>query len=390
MGGEEVGRLLSRLRREHGLSQADLAARLAEASGNPTITRHEVSRHERGVRTPVYWLRGYAHVLDVPVGELRRAAADGGDSPLTAVATVEDALRVACTWLVTEPAAVEHLRAGRRIGAGLVRDLESRVHELRLLDDHLGGVDTMTVVERELRSAEAVAADASYTERTGRRLFSVIAELSQLAGWTASDGGRLREAERLYLDGVTAAHAARNTDAAANLLSSLSYQVANTGKPSDAVLLAQTAVTGAGEATGRVRALLLERLAWAHARARQAAETDRVLARVDDAYDSASGDGEPAWVYWLDRDEVDVMAGRCYAELRRPLRAAPLLAGAIERYPADRARENALYLTWLAESYRQANEPDAATETLARAQRLATTVQSERLSARLRDLAGAL
>jgi tetratricopeptide (TPR) repeat protein len=337
----------------------------------------------------VYWLPWFVQVLGIPV-ELLRAAA-----PRPQVAeplTTKDALRVATRWLVAEPPAISQIRAGRRIGAGLVSDLEARVHDLRLLDDRLGGADTMIIVERELRAAEAVADEGSYTDPVGRRLFAVIAGLAQLAGWTASDAGRRQRATRLYLRGVQAAHAAGDASAAANLLSSLAYQTANTPglDPSDAVLLAQTAIAGAQQAPGKVRALLLERLAWSHAKAGAAVETDRALEAVDAAYsDDASGEAEPGWVYWLNRDEIDVMAGRCYVELHRPLRAVPLLTGAINRYPADRAREMGLYLTWLAESYIQANELEAAETTLQRARRLAGTVASERLEVRIRHLTAA-
>jgi hypothetical protein len=48
---------------------------------------------------------------------------------------------------------------------------------------------------------------------------------------------------------------------AGQLLSSLSYQMANIGNPADAALLARSAVKGARNATPIVRALLLERVA---------------------------------------------------------------------------------------------------------------------------------
>ena len=73
---------------------------------------------------------------------------------------------------------------------------------------------------------------------------------------------------------------------------------------------------------------------------------------MDDAYEErADGTEEPEWVYWLDRKEIDVMAGRCLIELGDPLSAQPLLSAAIAAYTPEHAREVALYQTWLAESY---------------------------------------
>ena len=141
----------------------------------------------------------------------------------------------------------------------------------------------------------------------------------------------------------------------AQLLSSLSYQMANVGKPHDAALLTRSAVKGVGDASPLVRALLLERVAWASARSRDYSSTRRVLAAVDDVYeDRSSGVAEPDCVYWLDRREIDVMAARCLIELGSPRAAAPLLARAIDSYDINHAREVALYLSWLAEAYARA------------------------------------
>jgi hypothetical protein len=91
---------------------------------------------------------------------------------------------------------------------------------------------------------------------------------------------------------------------------------------------------------------------------------------VDDAYEERSpGIDEPEWVYWLDRKEIDVMAGRCLIELGDPVNAEPLLSYAIAGYAPGHAREIALYRTWLAESYARAGVVDAAQGTIDRARR---------------------
>src|SRR5256885_7018119 len=53
--------------------------------------------------------------------------------------------------------------------------------------------------------------------------------------------------------------------------------------------------------------------------------------------------------YWLDRKEIDVMAGRCLIELGDPASAEPLLSTAIASYAPEHAREVGLYRTLLAE-----------------------------------------
>lgn len=252
----------------------------------------------------------------------------------------DDPLRVAHEWLVADTPAAVHYGSGRRVGDALAAAMEARVVELRHLDDLVGGTDLRPAVRRELSDARAVVTECSYSEATGRRLLTVVGELAQLAGWVAGDAGLYVEAQRIYLSGVIAARAASSPALAGQLLSSLSYQVATVGDPADAALLARTAATGAHDATPVVRALLLERVAWASARARDRDGARRALDAVDDSYAAWSpGTAEPEWVYWLDRTEIAVMAGRCMIELGDPVAAEPLLSAAIA---GSRARSRAL------------------------------------------------
>ncbi|CRK60515.1 Putative regulatory protein [Alloactinosynnema sp. L-07] len=229
--------------------------------------------------------------------------------------------------------------------------------------------------------------DGSYSEHIGRRLLKVVGELSQLAGWVTSDAGRHVAAERAYLSGVAAARDAGDTALAGQLLSSLSYQMANIGNPSDAALLARSAVKGAAQATPVVKTLLLERAAWAEARARNSDAARRILDEVDETYEERSdGIEEPHWVYWMNRSEIDVMAGRCLIELGHPAAAEPLLTAAIDSYTPEHAREVGLYLSWLAESYARSGEFDAARETLIRSKRASDSVNSARLDSRIQEV----
>lgn len=69
----------------------------------------------------------------------------------------------------------------------------------------------------------------------------------------------------------------------------------------------------ATNATPVVQALLLERYAWAAARLTDHDTTCRALDAVNDAYERRTPDTrEPEWIYWLNRNEIDVMAARCH------------------------------------------------------------------------------
>lgn len=360
---ETVGELVRRLRVARGWSQRRLAEALAEAApGRVPPTRNDVSRWEIGIRSPREWLPFLAQVLQVPREILERAKA---------VQPVESAppMRSVADFLPEgDPLAPLGARTGRRIGAGQVGDLAQRVHGLRLADDLVYGKDLIGPALRELQAAVKLYRDGTHTEEVGRELLGAIGELAQIAGWVASDAGEHAEAERIYRLGMSAAQAAGDGVLSGNVAGSLAYQWSNTGRTADAVGLARAALEDAGpDAPAKARALYLDRVAWAHTRAGQDRPAMTALGKAAEALSEDSADIEsPSYLYWMDAGELQVMEARVFTELRRPLRAVPLLTDVLRRYDASHARELALYLSWLAVAYADANEPEAAAGTASR------------------------
>ncbi|MER5275668.1 helix-turn-helix domain-containing protein [Streptomyces sp. NPDC002809] len=360
---ETVGELVRRLRLARGWSQRRLAEALAEAApGRVPPTRNDVSRWEIGTRSPREWLPFLARVLQVPREMLEAAKA---------VAPVESApyVRSVADFLPEgDPLSPLRARTGRRIGAGQVVDLAQRVHGLRLADDVVYGKDLIGPALRELRAAVKLYREGAHTEEVGRELLRAIGELAQIAGWVASDAGEHAEAERIYRLGMSAAQAAGDGVLLGNVAGSLAYQWSNTGHTADAVGLAHAALEDAGtDAPPKARALYLDRVAWAHTRAGQDRPAMTALGEAAEALaEDSAGTASPSYLYWMDAGELQVMEARVYTELRRPLRAVPLLTDVLGRYDASHARELALYLSWLAVAYADANEPEAAAETTSR------------------------
>jgi transcriptional regulator with XRE-family HTH domain len=68
------GTMIAAARRRRGLSQRALAGRLCMATGMATVSRHEVSRWERGTRLPsAYWLDPLAALLGIDRADFYRA-----------------------------------------------------------------------------------------------------------------------------------------------------------------------------------------------------------------------------------------------------------------------------------------------------------------------------
>jgi tetratricopeptide (TPR) repeat protein len=243
----------------------------------------------------------------------------------------------------------------------------------------------------EIKSTARLLNDAILNEDQARRLLTATGELAQLAAWVAADMGQYQEAESYVQNGVIASHAASNLPLAANIISTLSYQLANTGKPRQASILARTAYAGARHtASATTKALLLERVAWADAKVGDLNSCDRSLGLVDENFSKSDPENDPDWVYWLSKEEIDVMAGRCFTELGQPEKAIPLLRSSIEKYDSTHIREISLYQSWLAEDYVLLKDIRTAADLALEVLALGRLANSARTDERLHHLAASL
>ncbi|THA90185.1 helix-turn-helix domain-containing protein [Streptomyces sp. LRa12] len=384
--GTSIGANIKRLREQRGFSQARLAHEVCKAAGviGDPVGRQEISRWETGKRTPREWLPFLAAALSVPV-EVLRAPQKPAEPPLP---TLADFLPE------EDPLSLLEARTGR-IGMSTVDDLQQRVHGLRLADDVIAGGDLIRPALRDLRRAVKLYRESTHTSEVGRQLLSQIGELAQIAGWIASDAGQHEEAERIYRLGISAARQAEDHTLAGNLAGSLAYQMSNTGRETEGLILAQAAFNDArAEAPPKARALYLDRVAWAHTKSGGTENAQQAMRALGEAGQALSEDSEgtesPAWLYWVDAGELQVMESRVYTELHRPLRAVPLLREVLSGYDATHTREMALYLSWLAVALADANEPEEAAVVAGRVISLGSDTPSERVAERVRVILGRL
>jgi len=371
---QRIGGLLRELRVKAHRSQSDQAEALSDLAG-AVVTRNQVSRWENEKRIPgPFWQRHLAASFGVPVVELRRAVSASRAAERRGwqrIDSEEDARVLRRDFLGSAVVAglatglTEFIQpvAGGRVSPDVVALLRRRIARLRRLDDILGGADTSQIYAAEVEATTNLLKQASYTTATGRDLLAIAAEQAQQAGWAAFDAGRHADAERLYSMSLRAAKEAGSPLLAGNSLAHLSYQQAST-EHSGVEAATASCDTAGDHAPSAVRALLLGRLAWAYAVAGDAGETERALACAEDAVTSADSRSVPGWAEWMDHTEVQIVAGRCWTELHRPLRAIPVLESALAAYDDSHARDKSLYLTWLAESYIDAAEVEQATSVM--------------------------
>jgi|HubBroStandDraft_1064217.scaffolds.fasta_scaffold13362_1 transcriptional regulator with XRE-family HTH domain len=405
----------SQPRLAHELRKLAQRKRIGVASASSLKT--QISRWENGHVTPVFYqplicelFRSTPDELGFTRQELPADTARGNDTAATLMnkqawtrddisslsasfdeavsrSALSDIELLAHEWLTADKPQLVELSAGRHIGESLVTTIEHRIIQLRRADDFIPGKASHALVYQELQATTNLLETAALTDVQTRRLLTATGELAQLAAWVAADAGMYRDAAKYAESGVVAAHAANNAPLAANIISTLSYQLANTGSPRQAAILARTAYAGGRrDATATTRALLLERVAWADAKSGDLNSCERTLGLVEEDFSNSQPESDPDWVYWLNRDEIDVMAGRCYTELKNPVKAEPLLQNAISGYDNSHVRENALYLSWLAEDYLLLSEVDQSTELATQILELRDRANSMRIDERLRHL----
>lgn len=300
---------------------------------------------------------------------------------------------VAATTLTTNVPAVPARTTGNRIGSSTVAELRGNIVRLRHLDDHLGGADTYRLYRAEVDKTATLLRNAGFSTATQRELLALLAEQAQQAGWAAFDAGWHDDARRLYKRSYTAAKEANSGELVGNALALRSYQLLTTGSLADAVNLADQSCRYATESDfPEVRSLLFQRAAWTFAVAGNAEQATRVLGRAEVALTiGESGHLAPDWAAWAHSStELQIIAGRCWTQLHRPLRAVPALESAMADYDDSHARDKALYLSWLADAYIDAGEVEHASAALGRALDLSANVASARPQRRVAEVAGRL
>lgn len=380
-----IGRAVKSARTQRGWTQRQLADHLNELRGYEYggCTANDVYRWETGRRSPRDWLPTLVAVLELEV------ASSAPCSTLATEALEEKEADVDRREFIGAGAGVvaglvpldAQAHEVRKVGQPDVERLRRTLADLRRLDDYSGGAVTYPIAVRTARRTEAILKNSIYTDEIGRRMLDVLAETHQLTAWVAFDAGMPAEAKRLAQRASTAAHQAGNRTLAASALSELSYLTASGPQPREAVQMARASLALApSDALPAARVLLADRLAWACARTGDAQGVDRALGISEDFHDrrDATPAEEPDWVYWINRDESRIMAGRCWAELREHRRAVPVLEGIQMPYDESHSREVTLFACWLANSYIDAGDLDRAVASATRAVNLVKGTDSPR------------
>jgi transcriptional regulator with XRE-family HTH domain len=311
-------------------------------------------------------------------------------------------LAYAASVAVGTAEALTTMRSGRRpvigplpvrVGADDVVQLEAVTAGLRELDYRFGGGVCCEAVLAHARRAERLAALPAEPDVAGRLLVAV-ADVANLAGWTAFDVGLYAAARDHLARALDRARQAAVPSLTANVLYRAGRVHLHRGMTQEALRFFQLGQLAAQDSgSHRTVAMLWANIAWAYAELGDEEQADVHLGRAADEFTRGGDDGstEP-WAQFFGEADIAALSGVTQLALatRIPARAAPARA-ALERSVADRGPEMARSLAFeqgeLARACLIQRDAEATMivgeEALVQAQRL----RSRRVLDRLRPLA---
>ncbi|MFJ5105170.1 transcriptional regulator [Streptomyces sp. NPDC088554] len=301
------------------------------------------------------------------------------------IATTATVAAVLAQWTTAEPATA-FSSSGRQIGAAVADRFDSRLNELRHLDDDLGSDHVYDAARAESRLITRLLRDNTYSEETGQRLHACAAEASRLAGWCAFDNGRNAAAEKHFITALRAAAGSGDRTAGATTLAfwaNVRYSNSHPD-PRGALDLIDGALAHRANITSpRVLTMLHIRQARAYSIAQEPTAAYRAIDDALTAYDQGiPPDEDQQSMYWVTTGEVFQAAASTALSLGDPQRALTYFSAAATHHdpydPEKEPRGTAIYLARKAEAYLALGDLDGAVETAQQSVNLLGGVSSAR------------
>ncbi|WP_354644743.1 XRE family transcriptional regulator [Kitasatospora camelliae] len=285
-----------------------------------------------------------------------------------------------------EPDRLATALGGKQVDSELVDWLEDASTRLAALPTEQRQ-HTAKLMDAQLDTVTDLLEHGHYTEPVGRRLHLLAASLASTCGWHRFDQGQHFAAGRLWNGALTNAHAARDRDLGAGVLSDFAYRSIRLTQPGAAVEPLSQALVRTRHRTAR--SLLHLRRARAHAALGAAADCHRDLAAAEAALMTDSPDAAPAWCRWMSTADLAVDSGQCMPDLGRTDEAHARIDEGMSLLPRSRDKTRGIFLTYEARSLLRAREVEQALAVANQSLDLATRIGAERCVTLIRELAPA-
>ncbi|WP_327673714.1 sporulation protein [Kitasatospora sp. NBC_00458] len=296
-------------------------------------------------------------------------------------------------WLVSPADDSSAHRGSGRVGAVDLAELREAADDARRWDSKYGGGNWKANSVTACRQERAVPLlNGSFGDEVGRELFSVTAELSRLAGWTAFDVGQHEVAQRHFIQALRLARAGGDVQLGCYVLTTMAMQTLLRGFASEAVDMTQGAFERAkGQAAPRVLAFTKLIEARAHARDNDARAASAALTASESLLGRARDGGEePAWIDFYHHARLSADAAEVFRDLRKPKEALVWNAQAAAMRPGVFTRSVGMRLAIVGTAHLQGGDLDQGLRLGHQAVDILARVQSSRALDYVREFNAAL
>jgi hypothetical protein len=283
--------------------------------------------------------------------------------------------------------------SARSIGLSDVTRLEADTRALRAMDYLRGGEPCLSDIRLRVRESSQLLATLS-TDEVRQRLYVVLADLRNLAGWVCFDAGMTGRAHTHFGHALVLAGLARHTGLTANVCYRLGRVFLHDNELDEALdyfALGQLVAARSGDELEA--SILSVNSAWAWAKKGAEGNARALLAHGRAQFAAADHTSTADWARFFTENDLSALAGAVHTDLALTVGpqhariAVPLLAGAIDGYDDGMARSRTLSLILLSTSHLIAGDLDNGVDTGLRALAAAGAVGSARVRDRIRQLA---
>lgn len=235
------------------------------------------------------------------------------------------------SWLVNSvPPAITHGPNSRKVGTTDIVGVRATADMFDQLDARFGGGHARTAFIEFLRRDLTQLLNGTYTEATGRELFRVAAQATQLGAWMSYDAGLHGLAQRYFIQALKLADTSGDRLLAGSILDAMSHQATFLGRFQEAANLARAARTGTeslGSAASAAHFSVME--ARALARLGDASACDQAMSVAVTAFERRRHEDHAEWFDYFDDAELAAELGHCNRDLGRPKQATSYAAQSV-------------------------------------------------------------
>lgn len=323
--------------------QARTAGFLAEAlSEKPRrrVTPADIGFSEAAPSTPVVGTR-YAGSLTDALAVMDGLAQLAPEPEATDEPLPDSELNSAVlSWLVSRPDSLSPPDAtARRVGMRDVAAMRTAARMFARLDFLYGGGHGHTALRHYFRHEVLPLLKANYSERVGRELFAVTAEIADLLAWTAYDTGNHALANRYFISALRMTQATGDRMMGGAILANMSHQAHYLGYGERAVRLARAAIEGGKNCTTpRARAVFAVHEARALSTLGDLKAASRALNEAEKHFERVDRADDPEWLLYFDEAELVGEHSHCFRDLKRPVESLRFAEKAVAQTDPQYAR----------------------------------------------------